>query len=320
MSSRSIAWVFPGQGSQFVGMGKELAEAFPEVMAKFDEANDILGFDLKRLCFEGPEDQLSRTENTQPVLLTVSCALLELVKQHANLQPMFVAGHSLGEYSALVAAGAMDFASALKTVRIRGQLMEEAVPAGQGGMAAIIGLDSATVADLCAQVESGGTGHVVPATLNAPDQTVVAGEKKAVEAVVVKATEAGAKRAVHLNVSGPFHSKLLTEAGRKLGESLEDVDVQVPQIPVIANVTARPVTSPDEIRQALIDQVSSPVRWVESVEYMIEQGVDTFLEIGPGRVLSGLIRRIRRGVKTVRFDDVAGWDEILAWAKGDEVR
>lgn len=301
-------------------MGKELAETFPEVMARFDEANDVLGFDLKRLCFEGPEEELLRTENTQPALLTVSCALLELVKKEENLQPMYVAGHSLGEYSALVAAGAMDFAAALKIVRIRGQLMEEAVPAGQGGMAAIIGLDSATVAKLCAEVESEGTGHVVPATLNAPDQTVVAGEKAAVEALVAKAGAAGAKRGVYLNVSGPFHSKLLTEAGRKLGEALADVEIQAPRFPVIANVTARPVAAPEEIRRVLIDQVSSPVRWVESVEFMIAQGVDTFLEIGPGRVLSGLIRRIRRDVKTMRFDDVAGWDEVLAWAKGDEVR
>ena len=250
----------------------------------------------------------------------MSCALLELVKQQEHLQPVFVAGHSLGEYSALVAAGAMDFAAALKTVRIRGQLMEQAVPAGQGGMAAIIGLDSARVAELCAAVESEGMGHVVPATLNAPDQTVVAGEKKAVEAVAARASEAGAKRTVHLNVSGPFHSKLLTEAGRKLGEALADVEIRTPQVPVVANVTARPVASPEEIRQSLIEQVSSPVRWVESVEFMTEQGVDTFLEIGPGRVLSGLIKRIRRDVQTVRFDDPAGWDEVLAWAKGDDVK
>lgn len=318
--SRNIAWVFPGQGSQVVGMGVELAQAYPEVMARFDEANDILGFDLKGLCFEGPEDELSRTENTQPALLTASCAMLELAQKHAGLQPEFVAGHSLGEYSALVAAGAMDFPSALRTVRIRGQLMEAAVPAGQGGMAAIIGLESATVAQLCTEIEGEGVGHVVPATLNAPDQTVVAGEKAAVDALVAKAKTAGAKRAIPLNVSGPFHSKLLEGAGQKLAETLQTIEVQSPDIPVVANVTARPVTTADEVRQALITQVSSPVRWVESVEYMIEQGVDTFIEIGPGRVLSGLIRRIQRKVNTMRFDNVSGWDEVLAWAKGDEVR
>lgn len=318
--SRNIAWVFPGQGSQVVGMGVELAQIYPEVMARFDEANDILGFDLKGLCFNGPEAELSRTENTQPALLTASCAMLELVRTQSALQPMFVAGHSLGEYSALVAAGAMDFASALKTVRVRGQLMEEAVPAGQGGMAAIIGLGSATVAQLCAEVEGEGAGHVVPATLNAPDQTVVAGEKSAVDLLVAKASAAGAKRAIPLNVSGPFHSKLLEGAGQKLAETLQTIEIRSPDIPVVANITARPVTTADEVRQALIAQVSSPVRWVESVEYMIEQGVDTFIEIGPGRVLSGLIRRIQRKVQTMRFDNASGWDEVLAWAKGDEVR
>src|SRR5690625_4349642 len=318
--ARNIAWVFPGQGSQVVGMGAELAQTYPEVMARFDQANEVLGFDLKKLCFEGPEAELSRTENTQPALLTASCAMLELARKETGLRPMFVAGHSLGEYSALVAAGAIDFAAALQTVRTRGRLMEAEVPAGIGGMAAIIGLESDAVAGLCVQVESDSVGHVVPATLNAPDQTVVAGEKAAVEALVSAASEAGARRAIPLNVSGPFHSKLLEGAGQGLAETLEAVEIRTPQVPVVANVTARPVATADEVRQALITQVSSPVRWVESVQYMIDEGADTFIEIGPGRVLSGLIRRINRNVQNMRFDSVGGWDEVLAWAKGVDVR
>lgn len=316
MANEKIAFVFPGQGSQVVGMGRELAEAFPEVKARFDEANDILGFDLTKLCFEGPDSELQKTEFTQPALLATSYAFLELIHRYTDLQPDFVAGHSLGEYTALVAADSIGYADALRTVSARGSLMKSAVPEGVGGMLAIIGLDSDEVAALCADVKESGSGHVEPATLNAPDQTVAAGELSALEVLAERAREAGARRVVPLNVSGPFHSALLRPAGERLADELEKIEIRDPKIPVIANVTGEPVHTADAIRDALVTQVSAPVRWVESVRYMIDQGVTTFLEIGSGKVLCGLIRRIDRSVTTLNFEDVKSWDRVLAWAKG----
>lgn len=315
---RKIAFIFPGQGSQYVGMGKEMAEAFPEVREVFAEADEALGYPISTLCFEGPEESLRSTERTQPAILTTSCALLRLVTARTDLKPALVAGHSLGEYSALVAAGALEFSDAVRIVRERGRLMEEAVPAGIGGMAAIIGLSAETVAQLCQEIAP-IHGVVEPATLNGPDQTVVAGAARAVEAIVARAKEAGAKRAVPLAVSGPFHSSLLREAGLQLERVLQEATWRAPNVPVVSNVSATALTSVDAIRRALVDQVSSAVRWEESVRYMLAQGVTTFVEIGPGRVLTGLVRRIDRSAELLNIDDRASWDKLLAWAKGDGV-
>ena len=301
------AAVFPGQGSQAVGMGKDLAEAYPIVRDTFAEADDILGFPLSELCFNGPEEALTRTVNTQPALLTVSVAIYRLLRSK-GFSPQAAAGHSLGEYSALVAAGSLDFADALRTVRLRGRLMEEAVPAGEGTMGAILGLSDDEVIALCREV-----GGVEPATFNAPGQVVVAGRTEAVDRALAAAKERGARRTQRLNVSGPFHSSLLAEAGRKLGEWLAGIRIEPPDIPVYANVTARPMSSPEEIRENLAAQVSAPVRWVESVEAMAAAGFDTFVEVGPGRVLSGLVKRIAREASVENF----GSAEDLARLEGD---
>lgn len=316
---KKLAFVFPGQGSQYVGMGRELAERFPVVREVFAEADAALQSDLTRLCFEGPEEVLRQTVHTQPAILTVSCALLRLFEHELAIRPAWVAGHSLGEYAALVAAGVLDFATAVRTVRERGRLMEEAVPAGRGGMAAVLGLSGDEVAALCAAERAKGL-VVEPATLNGPGQTVVAGETAAVAALVEAAKAAGARRAVELSVSGPFHSSLLIPAGEQLRRVLALVELKDPAVPVVANVTARPVHTASEVEEALVAQVSSAVRWEESVRYMIDQGVDTFLEIGPGNVLAGLVRRIDRKVTTLNLDDGSSWDKVLAWSKGDGIR
>lgn len=314
----NIAFVFPGQGAQYVGMGAEYAEQFPIVKDVFAQADEALGTSLSTLCFDGPESELQKTENTQPAILTVSYALYTLLRSELNLQPQFMAGHSLGEYSALAAAGALPFDQAIRIVRTRGRLMEQAVPAGAGGMAAIIGLDHDAVQALCADVPE-ELGVAEPATLNAPGQTVVAGTQQALEDVIERAKQAGARRAVPLKVSGPFHSSLLKRAGDQLLPVLKEANWQAPNVPIVANVTARPVQQIDYIQQHLVNQVQMAVRWEESVRYMIDQGVHTFLEIGPGKVLAGLIRRIDRSAKVLTMNSVADWQEVLAWAKGDDI-
>lgn len=300
------AAVFPGQGSQYVGMGQALADRFEVVRATFAEADDVLGFSLSKLCFEGPMSELTKTVNTQPALLTASVATFRLLEK-AGFRPAACAGHSLGEYSALVAAGALRFEDALRTVRLRGQLMEEAQPAGVGTMGAILGLDDETVQAICREAD----GVVEPATYNAPGQVVVAGATEAVDAALELAKERGARRTQRLEVSGPFHSSLLEEAGRRLAEWLEELPLSMPRVPVVANVTARPYTSVDEIRQSLAAQVSSPVRWVESVQTMLGLGITSFVEIGPGRVLSGLIKRIDRSAAVANVDSVEGYEELI---------
>ncbi|BDG60613.1 ACP S-malonyltransferase [Caldinitratiruptor microaerophilus] len=295
-----IAFVFPGQGSQYVGMGQALAEAYPAARRRLEEAGEALGMDLMRLLFEGPEDALAETENTQPAILAVSVACLEVLRQE-GLEPEVAAGLSLGEYSALVAAGALEFATAVQVVRQRGRFMQDAVPLGVGGMAAILGLDTVVVEAICEQAR--GVGWVEPANYNCPGQVVVAGEVAAVDRAVQLAKEAGAARAVKLAVSAPFHTRMLAPAADRLAEVLAAVPIRPARIPVVANVTAEPVQDPEEIRTLLIRQVASPVRWEQSVRRMVADGVDTFVEVGPGRALSGFIKRIDRRLKVFNVED-----------------
>ncbi|WP_289136525.1 ACP S-malonyltransferase [uncultured Brevibacillus sp.] len=307
-----IAFVFPGQGSQFVGMGQALSEQSPAARQIFEEADAALGFPLSQLCFEGPEDELKLTANTQPAILTASIAVLAALKEkQPDFSPAFVAGHSLGEYSALVAAGALSFADAVKTVRSRGQFMEEAVPAGQGAMAAVLNMDRAALHAVCEEVTA--SGHPVQlANLNSPGQIVISGSAEGVKLAGEQAKAAGAKRVLPLNVSGPFHSSLMQPAADKLQAVLADVSVQDAAVQVVANVTARPVTEAATIIDSLIQQVSAPVLWEDSVQWMVEQGVTTFVEIGPGKVLAGLIKKIAPADTTIiSVQDMDSLSELL---------
>lgn len=296
MSNR-LAFVFPGQGSQKVGMGQAWAEAHAGARAAFEEADDVLGFGLSRLCFEGPEEDLVLTANTQPALLTVSVAMHRVLAD-AGIRPAAVAGHSLGEYSALVAAGALTFADALRLVRRRGELMQAAVPVGVGAMAAIMGPDADAVHGFVDQALAAraGAGEVcVVANLNAPEQTVIAGHTAAVEAAVAVAEAAGAKRAKLLPVSAPFHSPLMRPAREGLEPMLAATAFADPAVTLVANIDAAPVAGGAAARDALARQIDGPVRWVESIAWMIEEGgIGTFVEVGPGSVLCGLGRRISR--------------------------
>lgn len=307
-----IAFVFPGQGSQFVGMGQALSEQSPAARQIFEEADAALGFSLSQLCFEGPEEELKLTANTQPAILTASIAVLAALKEkQPDFSPAFVAGHSLGEYSALVAAGALSFADAVKTVRSRGQFMEEAVPAGQGAMAAVLNMDRAALHAVCEEVTA--SGHPVQlANLNSPGQIVISGSAEGVKLAGEQAKAAGAKRVLPLNVSGPFHSSLMQPAADKLQAVLADVSVQDAAVQVVANVTARPVTKSATIVDSLIQQVSAPVLWEDSVQWMVEQGVTTFVEIGPGKVLAGLIKKIAPADTTIiSVQDMDSLSELL---------
>lgn len=296
-----IAFVFPGQGSQTVGMGKTLAESENFARAYFDKADEILGYSLSKIIFEGPQEELTLTVNAQPALLTTSVAVLELFKR-AEIFPDYTAGHSLGEYTALVCAGAISFEDAVYVVRKRGEFMEEAVPNGEGTMAAVLGLERNILHEVTEEVSSGG--HPVQmANINCPGQIVISGSKEGVERASAKAKEAGAKRVLPLNVSGPFHSRLMEPAAEKLKKELDKIDIRKANIPVIANVSASEMTEPDDIKHKLIRQLSSPVLWEDSVQKLIDLGVDTFVEIGPGKVLSGLIRKIDRAVKTYSVFD-----------------
>ncbi len=280
----STAFVFPGQGAQAIGMGKGLAEEY------LDKANQILGFDLKKICFEGPEDQLKQTAITQPAILTVSIAMFKQQTTDNKQQTQFVAGHSLGEYSALVAAGSISFEDAVKTVHLRGKFMQEAVPIGEGAMAAILGGERSVIENICQEI-----GQVWPANYNAPGQIVISGQKSAVNAACEKLKAAGVKRTIPLAVSAPFHCPLMQPAADKLKAELDKIEIKDATIPIIANVTAKPVTSSAEIKDLLIKQVTGSVLWEDSVKYMLSQGVDNFIEVGPGKVLTGLIKKIQKG-------------------------
>jgi [acyl-carrier-protein] S-malonyltransferase len=294
------AFVFPGQASQYPGMGKELAEKYPAAKAVFDEADKALGFSISQMCFAGSEEELKQTANTQPAILTCSVATYRVLAEK-GITPDFVAGHSLGEYSALVAAGSLKFADAVKIVHKRGKYMQEAVPVGEGAMAAIMGLSPAVVTDACKRAAEGRVCS--PANLNSPEQTVISGHADAVKRAVEIASQLGAKRAVILAVSAPFHSALMLPAQEKLEKDLRKTDFAALKFPLVTNVDADTETSGDEARDALIRQVTMPVRWEESVRELIEEGVNTFVEVGPGRVLTGLLRQIERSVGTLNVED-----------------
>jgi [acyl-carrier-protein] S-malonyltransferase len=303
-----IAFVFPGQGAQKVGMGRSLAAAFPICRDTFAEADAALGEPLSTLCFEGPEDRLMLTENTQPAILAMSTAVARLAV-YRGLQPAFAAGHSLGEYSAHVAAGTLSFADALRTVRRRGRYMQEAVPVGAGAMAAILGLDAAGVTRACEEAAQGDV--VSPANLNAPGQIVIAGHAAAVARASERARALGAKRAIPLAVSAPFHCALMKPAEERLAPELHALAANDPSVPVVANVDAEPKRTAAASIDALIRQVSSPVRWEEVVRRLIAEGVTTCIELGPGSVLAGLIKKIDRGVTVASIEDPAGLEAAL---------
>ncbi|MGH7408774.1 MAG: ACP S-malonyltransferase [Candidatus Methylomirabilales bacterium] len=308
-----IAFVFPGQGSQAVGMGRAFAQAFPEAAAHFAAASRALGLDVARLCFEGPEEALVLTANTQPAILTASMAALTGLEQR-GVKPDFVAGHSMGEYSALVCAGALDFVDAVRIVRKRGEFMQEAVAVGAGAMAALLGLEAAAVEAVCREAAAAGVVEV--ANLNAPGQVVIAGERAAVERAVAIAKERGAKRAVPLPVSAPFHCRLMRPAMERLREVLATVRLRDLRIPCVTNVDAVPVRTGAEVAEALVRQVAAPIRWVEGVERLTREGVDTFVEVGPGKVLTGLIRRIAPAARTFPVEDLAGLDAAASALAG----
>jgi [acyl-carrier-protein] S-malonyltransferase len=295
-----LAFLFPGQSSQYPGMGRDLWENVPAARAVFDEADQVLGVPLSRICFEGTEQELRQTENTQPAILTVSVAAWRTLESH-GITPNYVAGHSLGEYSALVAAGGLGFADALRVVRKRGRYMQEAVPAGVGAMAAILGLSPGQVEEICKKAADGEV--VSPANLNSPEQTVISGHAAAVKRAVELASQAGAKRAVILQVSAPFHCELMLPAQQRLEEILRKTQFSALRIPLVTNVGAEAIEQGDDAREALIRQVSLPVRWDDSIRTLIELGMDTFAEVGPGRVLCGLLRQIDRSVLCVNVED-----------------
>ena len=304
-----IAFVFPGQGSQQVGMGRALAERFSECRETFEQADAALGMSISRLCFEGPADQLTLTEYTQPALVAVSTAVARVLTTH-GIQPAFLAGHSLGEYSAHVAAGTLSLADALRTVRNRGRYMQEAVPVGDGAMAAVLGLDAALVARACAEAAHGQI--VSPANLNAPGQIVIAGACAAVERAGARAKALGARRVVPLAVSAPFHCALMQPAQERLALDLRGLVVSDPTVPVVANLDAEPKRDGAASIAALVGQVTAPVRWEQVVRRLASEGVDTYVEVGSGSVLSGLIRKIDRGARVLSVTDSAGVDNAVS--------
>ena len=298
-----IAFLFPGQGSQQVGMGRDLADNFPAASQVFEEADTALGFALSGLCFNGPAEQLQLTENTQPAILTVSIAALRALEADGFPRPDFVAGHSLGEYSALVAAGSLSLTDAVRTVRARGRFMQEAVPVGAGAMAAILGVGLDVVITAC---EEAAQGQVCSAAnINSQSQVVIAGDAGAVDRAIELLQERGAKRAMRLKVSAPFHCALMLPAQERLAVELKGITFRNLTTPIVTNVDAKAISSGDEARDALVRQVSQPVRWLDSVEFLMSQGVQSLIEIGPGRVLSGLARQIDRSLRCVNVEDKA---------------
>ncbi|HEV2863170.1 MAG TPA: ACP S-malonyltransferase [Pyrinomonadaceae bacterium] len=300
----AIAYIFPGQGSQAPGMGRELAEEFAAAREVFEEADDALGFALSRLCFEGPAEELQLTENTQPAILTTSVAVLRAVESEGLPAPDFVAGHSLGEYSALVAAGALKLRDAVRVVRQRGRFMQEAVPVGEGAMAAVMGADLETVSAVCEEARQGAE-VCSPANINSPGQIVIAGSAAAVERALPLLKARGARRAIPLKVSAPFHCELMRPARERLEEVLKEVEFNDLRVPLVRNVDAVIISGAAQASKSLVEQVTSPVFWRESVERLASEGVDTFVEVGPGKVLSGLVKQTVQGARLVNVEDRA---------------
>ena len=298
---KSTAFIFPGQGSQYVEMGKEFHDQFRAAREVFEEADDTLRFSISKLCFQGPEEELKLTENTQPAILTTSIATFKVLQTEKGINPQFAAGHSLGEYSALVASGALSFAEAVQTVRLRGKFMQEAVPVGEGAMAAILGMEREDVERLCEEVAAGEI--LSPANFNCPGQIVIAGHSNAVQRAIERVKQEG-KRATLLPVSAPFHSPLMKPAGARLERALEEITVRDLNVPVVTNVEAEINTSKDRVKPLLVAQVSSPVRWEESMRRMIKEGIEQVLEIGPGKVLSGLMKRIDPKIEIKNIEDI----------------
>ncbi|MGK2945457.1 MAG: ACP S-malonyltransferase [Desulfuromonadales bacterium] len=304
-----IAFLFPGQGSQHAGMGKELAENFSVARRTFEEANDAIGFDLASLCYYGPEDDLRLTANTQPAILAASVAALRVLEAETGLVPAFAAGHSLGEYSALVCSGGLKFADAVRTVRQRGIFMQEAVPVGTGSMAAILGLDLESLDVVCRDAAQGQV--VSPANYNSDGQVVIAGHTDAVSRAIDLAKEKGAKRAMLLPVSAPFHCSLMVPAGERLDAVLADIIIDKMQLPVITNVEATPNQDDYRVRGLLVRQVSAPVRWQESIACMVNLDVERYIEVGPGKVLSGLVKRMAKESTVQNVQNVADIKALL---------
>lgn len=309
----NVAFVFPGQGSQTVGMGRALHDEFPEARAVFAEADEAVGFRLSSLCFQGPESSLNLTFNTQPAVLTVSVAALRVLEKRTGMVPRLVAGHSLGEYSALVATGSLSFPDAVRAVRNRGRFMQEAVPEGQGGMAAVLGMERDVVEEVCRLAAQGEV--VTPANFNSPGQIVISGHIGALRRALALAEERGCRRSVLLPVSAPFHCALMEPAGLRLAEYLAHVPLGPMQCPVVTNVEAKPNDDPTRAKDLLVAQVSRPVLWEDSVRTMMASGIDTFVEIGPGKVLCGLIKRIAKNVTLLNLEDPSGLGALIKSGK-----
>jgi [acyl-carrier-protein] S-malonyltransferase len=312
MSTR-LAYIFPGQGAQYSGMGSELAAEYAASRKVFEEADDALGFSISRLCFSGTAEELQLTENTQPAILTTSVATLRALEAEGVRAPEYVAGHSLGEYSALVAAGALSLSDAVRTVRLRGRFMQEATPVGSGAMAAVMGADVNAVQEICSEAQEGDVCS--PANINSPNQVVIAGDAAAVDRAIALFKERLGKRAIKLHVSAPFHCALMKPAQERLAAELEKIEFHDLRLPLITNVDGAAITKGEDARDALVRQVSSPVRWLESMQLLIQEGIETFMEVGPGKVLCGLMRQIERNANCLNSGDAESFEKAVTSGK-----